>query len=355
MAPVILALRNTDWAQVQVLATAQHRKLLDDTRERFDITPDIDLNIMQANQSLGDLASHLLHSIDKVLDMEKPAAVLAQGDTNTVLASAMACFYKKTPFGHVEAGLRSGNMHSPFPEEMNRVLTSRLATLNFAPTKRAIDNLISEGINEESVFLTGNTVIDSLYSIPNEQLHIPINLNIPEKKRLILLTAHRRENFGSPLENIFHAVRDLAEKHSDIHFIYPVHPNPNVVGQAERILKDAPGVTLSGPLDYFQLIAIMKQCWLVMTDSGGLQEEAPALGKPVLVLRDNTERPEAVEAGVARLVGTSYEGITTAVSCLLTNNATYLKMARGLSPYGDGKAASRITAVLQDFILSKES
>lgn len=354
MAPVIHALRETKWAQVHVLSTAQHRQLLDKTLEKLEITADTDLDLMEPNQSLGELAARLLYSISNVLDREKPVAVLAQGDTNTVLASALACFYKNIIFGHVEAGLRSGDMQSPFPEEMNRVLTARLATLHFAPTQTAFANLKSEGVEEKSIFLTGNTGIDTLFSVASRS-EIPTMspIIIPDGKRIILVTVHRRENFGTPLKNIFCAIRDLAHKYKDIHFIYPTHPNPNVLEPARQILQEAPGVTLCEPLGYFQLVHVMKKCHFVMTDSGGLQEEAPALAKPVLILRNNTERPEAVEAGVAQLVGTSYETITQAAERLLTNDNAYKEMAIGISPYGDGHAAGRIAKVLQDFFYSE--
>lgn len=351
MAPVIQKLRASDWAEVHVVSTAQHRQLLDDSLNGFGITPDTDLNLMQPNQSLGELAGRLLSSIDKVLDREKPAAVLAQGDTNTVLASALACFYKDMVFGHVEAGLRSGNMHSPFPEEMNRVLTARLARVHFAPTQKAVDNLCSEGIERKTIVLSGNTGIDTLFSVIRES-KAPITppIYIPDDKRIILVTVHRRENFGQPLLDIFSAIRDLAQKFPDVHFIYPVHPNPNVVEPAKKILQGVAGVSLCDPLDYLQLVHLMNKSWLVMTDSGGLQEEAPALAKPVLVLRGNTERPEAVEAGVAQLVGTSYEAVMAATERLLVDKDAYQKMAIGISPYGDGKASGRIVDALYEML-----
>lgn len=344
MAPVILALRRESWARVRVVATAQHRELLDEALALFGITPDIDLGIMRPNQELADLTARLITALDAVICSEFPAAVLAQGDTTTVLASAMAAFYRHVPFCHVEAGLRTGDMNTPFPEEMNRVLAGHLASIHFAPTTRARDALLREGMTADSIYVSGNTVIDALLFVAD--MNIPHFLDLPSDKRIILLTAHRRENFGAPLAEIFHAVRTLARRHPELHFIYPVHPNPNVRTTANEMLGGEPGITLCSPLNYGRLVTLMRQTWLVLTDSGGLQEEAPALGKPVLVLRDETERPEALEAGVAELVGHSHDRIVGSVENLLANESAYLDMAKGASPYGDGKAAARIVSVL---------
>jgi UDP-N-acetylglucosamine 2-epimerase (non-hydrolysing) len=344
MAPVILALKREPWANVRVLATAQHREMLDSALAMFDIVPDIDLDLMRPGQQLAELTARLLMTLDGALEAERPAAVLAQGDTTTVLASALACFYRRIPFCHVEAGLRTGDFANPFPEEMNRTLAGRLTALHFSPTERARDNLLAEGIQPESIHVTGNTVIDALLFAAARMAEPGITL--PSGKRIVLLTAHRRENFGEPLKNVFRAVHVLLERHPDLHFIYPVHPNPNVVHPAREAFAGTKGVTLCDPLDYMQLVALMKNAWIVLTDSGGLQEEAPALGKPVLVLREETERPEALDAGVAKLVGCRTENVVAAVESLL-DPQLYLSMAKGASPYGDGQAAGRIVNVLR--------
>ncbi|UUZ65749.1 UDP-N-acetylglucosamine 2-epimerase (non-hydrolyzing) [Polaromonas sp. P1-6] len=344
MAPVILALRQTPWAHVRVLATAQHREMLDDALSVFDIVPDIDLDIMRPRQSLPELTARLLTALDRVMADEAPDVVLAQGDTTTVLATAMASFYRRIPFCHVEAGLRTHDFSNPFPEEMNRVLAGHLARLHFAPTEQAKSNLRKEGVAAERIFVTGNTVIDALLSVAAKNAELDIE--VPMGKRLVLLTAHRRENFGAPLDEIFDAVLTLAKRHPELHFVYPVHPNPRVAEPAKNRFENVSGVTLCSPLGYAQMVTLMKHSWLILTDSGGLQEEAPALGKPVLVLRDETERPEAVEAGVAQLVGHDPERIVAWVEKLLSNEAAYRAMATGVSPYGDGHAAQRIVDIL---------
>ncbi len=345
MAPVILALKRTPWARVCVLATAQHREMLDEALLIFGIRPDIDLNIMRPMQSLPELTARLLTALDKVMEDEAPDVVLAQGDTTTVLAAAMASFYRRVPFCHVEAGLRTHDFSNPFPEEMNRVLAGHLARLHFAPTEQAKSNLLKEGVPIERIFVTGNTVIDALLSTAAKNTEL--DMYVPVGKRLILLTAHRRENFGAPLEEIFSAVKTLAERYPELHFVYPVHPNPHVAEPAKSRLGNIPGVTLCPPLGYAQLVTLMTHSWLVLTDSGGLQEEAPALGKPVLVLRDETERPEAVEAGVAQLVGPHHDAIVTAVEHLLNDDIRYQSMVQGISPYGDGQAGVRIASILR--------
>lgn len=346
MAPVILALKQQPWAHVRVLATAQHRQMLDQVLNFFDIEPDIDLNIMRPNQALTELTARLLLELDNVLLTEKPDVVLAQGDTTTVMTVALACFYHKIPFGHVEAGLRTWDMQNPFPEEMNRVIAGRLAKWHFAPTESSRQNLMQEGIPDSDVTVTGNTVIDALLMTAGRPLELGITLN--ESKRLLLVTSHRRENFGTPFKNICHALQTLAERNDDIQILYPVHPNPNVKDVAHEMLGKYRNIILCEPLDYAPFVAAMKIAYLIISDSGGVQEEAPALGKPVLVLRDETERPEAVDEGVVKLVGPNYDRIVEETQLLLDDPFAYSQMARGVSPYGDGKAAERIVKVLRE-------
>jgi UDP-N-acetylglucosamine 2-epimerase (non-hydrolysing) len=345
MAPIILALKQEDWAEVRVLATAQHREMLDQVLSLFAITPNIDLDIMQSGQTLPELTSRLITALDNTFEAENPFAVLAQGDTTTVFVTALACFYRKIFFGHVEAGLRTGNMYYPFPEEVNRKLAGHLANLHFAPTNRSRDALLRENISENNIALTGNTVIDSLLYIAKKK--IPIGIDLDPQKKLILVTAHRRENFGSPFVEVLRAIRHIAETHKDVQILYPVHPNPNVSEPAKQYLSDCPGVILCEPLSYGPFVSAMKKAYLILTDSGGIQEEAPALSKPVLVLREETERPEAVEEGVVKLVGANFDKIVSEVDRLLTDQEVYRSMARGVSPYGDGKAAARIVESLK--------
>lgn len=347
MAPVILALRQEKWADVRVCATAQHREMLDEALTIFGIAPDLDLNAMRPNQSLSSLTARLLTDTDQVLEAERPDIVLAQGDTTTVLASALACFYRQIPFAHVEAGLRTGDIRNPFPEEMNRVMAGHLASLNFAPTERAKLALLAEGRAPGTIHVTGNTVIDALLWVAAQHPHH--GLKLPSDRRLVLLTAHRRENFGIPLRDIFRAVQTLTQRNPGIHVIYPVHPNPNVQEPAYEMLGGNPNVTLCAPLDYPRLVALLQTVEFVLTDSGGIQEEAPALGKPVLVLRAETERPEAVDAGVAKLVGRDHDTIVAAASALISDANIYKGMAKGASPYGDGKAAARIVDILGSY------
>ena len=344
MAPVVLALRKQPWVRLRVLATAQHREMLDQVLDFFGIVPDIDFDVMRANQRLAGLTARLLEKMDAVLEAERPDVVLAQGDTTTVFATALACFYQKVPFGHVEAGLRTGNMANPFPEEMNRVVVGRMARWHFAPTERARQNLLAERTPEVHVHVTGNTVIDALEQV---SARIPAPERDPAEPRLILVTAHRRENFGAPLESILRALGTLADQRPDVHILYPVHPNPHVAPVVRRMLGDHPRITLCEPLEYVPFVAAMKRSFLILSDSGGVQEEAPALAKPVLVLRNETERPEAIEAGVARLVGTDESNILAEVARLLDDADAYRRMARGGSPYGDGHAAQRIVDVLR--------
>ena len=346
MAPVILELQKQPWASVCVLATAQHRHMLDQVLQFFEITPDIDLNIMQANQQLSKLTARLLLSIDDVLIAEKPDVVLAQGDTTTVMTVALACFYNRIPFGHVEAGLRTWDMQYPFPEEANRVIAGRLAKWHFSPTQGARRNLLREGVDDRRITVTGNTVIDALFMAAGKNPPLPIGIN-PDQ-RMVLVTAHRRENFGAPFQQVCRALRTLSESNALVQFVYPVHPNPNVFNVAQEMLGGIKNFILCEPLDYAPFIAAMMRSHIILTDSGGVQEEAPALGKPVLVLRDETERPEAVEEGVVKLVGPNYQRIVEETQRLLDDDAAYRAMARGVSPYGDGHAAERILGVLQE-------
>ena len=346
MAPVILALKKEPWANVRILATAQHRNMLDQVNAFFGIEPDIDLDIMRPNQTLTTLTARLLLELDNVLQAEKPDVVLVQGDTTTVMSVAMACFYHRIPIGHVEAGLRTWDMENPFPEEANRVITGKLARWHFAPTEGSRQNLLREGVQDSDILVTGNTVIDALLMTAAKD--IEVGIDIDANKRLVLITSHRRENFGQPFRNICQALRTLAENNSDVQFLYPVHPNPNVKDVAYEMLGSSPNILLCDPLDYAPFVAAMKRAYLIISDSGGVQEEAPALGKPVLVLRDETERPEAVDQGVVKLVGPNYERIVTEAQRLLDDELAYREMARGISPYGDGLAAGRIVKTLRE-------
>lgn len=345
MAPVILGLKHDPAFEVIVLATAQHRELLDQVLSLFKIVPDIDLNVMQPNQSLPELTARLITALDKCLAEVNPDIVLAQGDTTTVMVSSLAAFYRKIPFGHVEAGLRTNDFMNPFPEEMNRVVAGHLAKWHFAPTQSTVDNLLREGISQSKIFKTGNTVIDALYTIKDSPDLTPLNIAL--NKRMILVTAHRRENFGRPFENICKAILKLANKYSDICFFYPVHPNPNIKSVVEKYMGGHEQIILSEPLEYMPFVAAMKQSYFIMSDSGGVQEEAPALGKPVLVLRHETERPEAVEQGSVKLVGTDIDTIITEASALLDRPDYYNSLAKGVSPYGDGHATARILEALK--------
>lgn len=345
MAPVILELRRRAWADVTVLATAQHRQMLDQVMQAFAVGIDIDLDLMRPNQSLSALTARILTATDEVFSARRYDAVLVQGDTTTVMAVALAAFYHAMPVGHVEAGLRTGDLRNPFPEEMNRVVAGRLARWHFAPTQRSVEHLLREGHAPETVHRTGNTVIDALRQVTHRTLDIGIAL--PADCRLVLVTSHRRENFGAPLEAICAAVLDLVAAHPDVHVLFPVHPNPNVAGVVRACLGGHASITLCEPLDYLPFVAAMQRACLILSDSGGVQEEAPALGKPVLVLRNETERPEAVEEGVVKLVGPDRRAIVAEAGRLLSDPAAYARMARGVSPYGDGQAAGRIADILE--------
>jgi UDP-N-acetylglucosamine 2-epimerase (non-hydrolysing) len=347
MAPVIRALRSQRWARVVVAATAQHRELLDQIFEFFQIRPDVDLNLMRPNQSLAELTSRMVAGMDRVLAEEQPDIVLAQGDTTTVMVTALCAYHRRMAFGHVEAGLRTGDKYAPFPEEMNRVLTAHLADLHFAPTPEAADNLRREGVAPERIFVTGNTVIDALQWAAGQRL--PPVVDDPQRRKLILVTAHRRENFGDPLERICDALLELAAR-PDVLLLYPVHPNPNVAAVVHRRLGGRENIRLVPPLDYPQFVAAMKHAYLILTDSGGVQEEAPTLGKPVLVLRESTERPEGVQAGTACLVGTDPAMIISVATRLLDDASAYDRMAQARNPYGDGQAAARIVEALQQWL-----
>ena len=345
MAPVVLALQADPAFDVKVLATAQHRDMLDQVLDIFGITPDHDLDVMQANQGLPELTARLMLGLTDVLTDVKPDLVIAQGDTTTVLVTALAAFYQRIPFAHVEAGLRTGDMNYPFPEEMNRVLAGRLTALHFAPTNSSRDNLLREAIPETSIHVTGNTVIDALLEVVERD--IPTGIELDPDKRMILVTAHRRENFGDPFAQVCQALRAIADANEDVQIVYPVHPNPNVHDVAHRELGDHPRILLTKPVDYGPFVSLIKRAYLLLTDSGGVQEEAPALAKPVLVLRAETERPEAVDAGVVKLIGTDRDTIIAEAQRLLDDPQAYQAMAKGVSPYGDGKAAARIRDIIR--------
>ena len=350
MAPVVKELeKHADRIISKVCVTAQHRQMLDQVLGLFGIVPDYDLDIMQENQTLSQVTAAVFERLDPIIVAEEPDWVLVQGDTTTVMAASLVAFYHQVRVGHVEAGLRTGNKWQPFPEEINRKVAGVVADLHFAPTARARDNLLREGVHADKIHVTGNPVIDALLMVAD----MPYDpgqgslADMPWDKRIILVTAHRRENFGQPLENICAALREIAHRHNgDVHIVYPVHLNPNVQEPVYRLLKGVPNISLLPPLDYLPLVHLMKRAYLVLTDSGGIQEEAPGLGKPVLVLREVTERPEAVEAGTVRVVGADREQIVAEAIRLLEDDAAYEEMSRAVNPYGDGHAAERIVAAL---------
>ena len=347
MAPLVNLLKSRPQEfRCVVCVTAQHREMLDQVMQFFSIVPDYDLDIMQQGQTLTEVTTRALGGLEKVLQEVRPDIVLAQGDTTTVLAAAMAAAYQKIAFGHVEAGLRTDNKFDPFPEEINRRLTGQLTDLHFAPTPRAQDNLLREGIKAESVYLTGNTVIDALYQVTKRGSRPESDAINTARQRIILVTTHRRENWGGPLEEIAGALHDIVERFSDTRIILPMHRNPTVREPLQRILGAHPRVDLMEPQDYVDLVRLMERSHLVLTDSGGVQEEAPALGLPVLVLRRTTERPEGVDAGTAKLVGTRREDIVEAAARLLSDQAAYDAMSHAANPYGDGEASERIAAAL---------
>lgn len=344
MAPLVKAMEKAEDLEPLVVVTAQHREMLDQVLALFDVTPSYDLNLMKQNQTLMDITVGVLRGIERIVIKEKPDLVLVHGDTTTTFAGALASFYQQVPVGHVEAGLRSGNMYSPFPEEANRKLTGQLATVHFAPTPQARENLLREGVDADAVYTTGNTVIDALHLTVQKDFSFDAELaemlDVPGRK--VLLTTHRRENLGQPMVQIFRAIRALHANFPDVHFYFPMHKNPRVRALAHEALDELERVHLFEPLDYAPFANLMERMDLILTDSGGMQEEAPALGKPVLVLRDTTERPEAVEAGTVRLVGCDTDLIVETVTELFTNDAAYAEMKHAVNPYGDGKACARI-------------
>ena len=361
MAPVVMELSRQPNIESLVCVTAQHRQMLDQVLNLFAIKPDIDLDLMQPDQSLANLTAAIFTNLDPVLSQLKPDWVLVQGDTTTVMASAILAYYHHIKVGHVEAGLRSGDKWQPFPEEVNRTIAGVVADLHFAPTEWAKNNLLRENVSENHIIITGNPVIDALQYVASlpptdeiNQLFSQIGLTLnpsTEQPRLILVTAHRRENFGAPLENICHALRQLAEHYGNsVRIVYPVHLNPNVQEPVYRLLGNIPNIVLLPPLDYLPFVQLMKRATLILTDSGGLQEEAPGLGVPVLVLRGVTERPEGVQAGTVRLVGTDTRAIVAEAQRLLDDPTAYQQMAQAVNPYGDGHASERIVAALLESV-----
>ncbi len=346
MAPIVLELaKHPDKITPVVAVTAQHREMLDQVLGLFNITPDHDLDIMAQGQTLFDITSKAMMGLDKVLEQEKPDIVLVHGDTTTTFAGALAAYYHQTTVGHVEAGLRTHDKYSPFPEEMNRKLTGCIADLNFAPTETSESNLLAENVKPESIFVTGNTVIDALHHTVRDDFQFEDELlqNIDfENKRIILVTTHRRENLGEPMRHVYKALRQLTEEFDDVEVVFPVHKNPKVREVVREELGGLSQVHLIDPLDYEPFANLMHKAHLILTDSGGVQEEAPALGKPVLVLRDTTERPEAVAAGTVKLIGTDRDVVYNEAKTLLTDEAAYNRMAESVNPYGDGKASERI-------------
>ncbi|WP_239255157.1 non-hydrolyzing UDP-N-acetylglucosamine 2-epimerase [Listeria ilorinensis] len=342
MAPLVLALKNRPEEFIStVVITAQHREMLDQVLDIFNVVPDVDLDIMQKGQTLTDITTRVMEGLHEVISQEEPDIVLVHGDTTTSFAAGLAAFYKQTAVGHVEAGLRTWNKYSPFPEEMNRQLTGVLADLHFSPTDTAKQNLLKENKPAEQIFVTGNTAIDALKTTVQTDYHHPI-LNDLNGKRLILMTAHRRENLGEPMRGMFEAIRQVIEEHPDAVLVYPMHLNPAVREKAIKILGDHERIHLIEPLDAIDFHNFLKRAYLVLTDSGGVQEEAPGMGVPVLVLRDTTERPEGVAAGTLKLVGTSKAAVYREASHLLEDRAAHQSMSQANNPYGDGEAADRI-------------
>jgi UDP-N-acetylglucosamine 2-epimerase (non-hydrolysing) len=355
MAPVIMELkRHPGNFDCRICVTAQHRQMLDQVLGLFEIRPDYDLNIMEKGQSLADVTCKVLQGVAPVLQEFRPDIVLVHGDTTTTFAASLAAYYEKIPVGHVEAGLRTGNIYSPWPEEINRRLTAAIACRHFAPTQHARRNLLAEGAEDKSILVTGNTVIDALlYVVEKLRTNVELRREVAEhfdflraEKRLILVTGHRRESFGEGFESICNALKAIAEAHDDVELIYPVHLNPNVREPVMRILAGVRGIHLIEPQEYLRFVYLMDRSCLIITDSGGVQEEAPSLGKPVLVMRDTTERPEAVDAGTVKLVGSDTKTIIAEVRKLLSDSAAYESMSRAHNPYGDGKAAMRIVRSL---------
>lgn len=346
MCPLVKELKNRSGLNAKVCVTGQHRQMLDVVLEEFGVVPDFDLHVMKQRQTLFDVTTAVLNGLDGVLDQLKPDVVLVHGDTTTSFAAALACFYKGIPVGHVEAGLRTYNINSPYPEEFNRQATGILAAWHFAPTEAARNNLLSEHRDSSRIFVTGNTGIDALRTTVRDHYSHP-ELDWVGDRRLILITAHRRENLGEPMHHMFRAIRRIVEKHDDVRAVYPVHLNPVVRKAAHEELDGCDRIHLIDPLDVVDFHNFMARSYLILTDSGGIQEEAPGLGKPVLVMRDTTERPEGVAAGTLKLVGTSEDAIFSTCCDLLENEEAYSRMAHASNPYGDGHASERIADVLE--------
>lgn len=354
LCPVILALKADPFFACKVISTGQHKEMLDQVLDVFGVKPDVDLRLMRPNQTLAGLTGRAIESLDACLASEKPDAVMVQGDTTTVLAGALAAFYHHIPVAHVEAGLRTGDLEAPWPEEANRQMVTRLTKWHFAPTEGNKKNLLHEGVDGRNIYVTGNTVIDALHIGLEKAKSIEVDSILKrsgtffEDRKMVLVTGHRRENFGSGFEDICHAIAELAEKYPRVDFVYPVHLNPNVRKPVEEILakRAEKNVYLIEPQGYLPFIALMNRACVVLTDSGGVQEEAPGLGKPVLVMRDTTERPEAVDAGTVKLVGAHMDKIVAGVSELLDDDVAYSKMSKAINPYGDGQATKRILSVL---------
>lgn len=354
MAPVIRELKQVQDIETQVLVTAQHREMLDQVLHLFAIEPDHDLDLMREGQDLYSITTGVLNGVREVLEKERPELVVVHGDTTTTFAASLAAFYQRIPVAHVEAGLRTYNKYSPFPEEINRSLTARLADLHFAPTDLNRDNLLRESIGDLKIWVTGNTVIDALMQTIRPGFDFgPELAQVDFNRRIILLTTHRRENWGGRMEQIYLAMLDLLKAFEDIEIVFPVHKNPIVRDLAQSMLGESKRVHLIEPLEYEPFANLMNQSYLVLTDSGGMQEEAPSLGKPVLVLRDTTERPEALKAGTVKLIGTNRERVFKEAHELLSKQLEYHKMARAVNPYGDGKAAGRIVKVIIEFLYAR--
>ncbi|KPM60279.1 UDP-N-acetylglucosamine 2-epimerase [Pseudomonas putida] len=362
MAPLALQLAQDARFESRVCVTGQHRQMLDQVLELFDITPDYDLNIMKPGQDLTGVTTGILRGIQPVLAEFKPDVVLVHGDTATTFATSLAAYYQQIPIAHVEAGLRTNNLYSPWPEEGNRRLTGTLAALHFAPTATSLDNLLREGIDPASIFTTGNTVIDALLEVVHKLESPALRAQFERQfdylaanRRMVLVTGHRRENFGGGFERICQALVQTARQFPEVDVLYPVHLNPNVREPVNRLLADVGNIYLIEPLDYLPFVYLMSRAYVILTDSGGIQEEAPALGKPVLVMRDTTERPEAVAAGTVKLVGTEVDSIAGELARLLTDEGAYREMSVAHNPYGDGKACGRIVQALADFTVAQDA
>lgn len=358
MAPVVHALRHSSRVEPVVVSTAQHREMLDQMLAWFEIEPDFDMDIMRHGQTLAQLTARVITGADEIFAKQKPDLLLVQGDTATVMATALAAHYHQVPVGHVEAGLRTDDRYNPFPEEMSRRLTTQLASIHFAPTARAVANLKQENINK-NVFLTGNTVIDALLQTVERLKNHPVDHKLFggvsfNTTKVLLVTAHRRENWGDGMDEIALALRQIADEFEDVHILYPIHKNPVVRESIEPVFAGHKRLTLIEPLDYVPFVYAMMNCHFVLTDSGGVQEEAPTLGKPVLVMRTNTERPEAAEAGAAKIVGVKSEGIVAAARHLLRDSQEYGRMSSASNPFGDGRASERIVEAVEQFLLTKE-